>query len=263
MGSATLCSARDGRRLSVLSNTRTVTIMGGEPITISLKKAAVAIPWGFRLQGGIDFASPLMISMVNGGTLADKFGVRPGDQVVSIAGKNALNLRHNEAKEAIKSAGVQFDLVVQRGGQAWKPKAPEPPAAELGTAPGVTSANPNIRAIAAQHTQKHNSPLGLYSDDNIAEVLAGQAEVVDGAIGVNFQKFHKEEVINTNTPTYKMIHGIEDDEAPAPKPKPAKVAPEAAPELPSWARGEAALKSRPMDTERHVNGITMPAFGGQ
>jgi len=232
--------------------------MGGEPITIKLKKAAVAIPWGFRLQGGIDFASPLCISMVNGGTLSEKAGLRPGDQIVSIAGVNAFKLRHNEAKEAIVKAGTSFDLVVQRGGQVWKPKAPTPPPADAAGAPG----NPNIRAIAAQHTQKHNSPLGLYSEDNIAEVLAGQAEVVDGALGVNFQKFHKEEVINTNTPTYKMIHGILDDE-PAPKPKPAKVAPEAQAELPMWARGGTALKNRPMDTERHVNGITMPAVGGQ
>jgi len=238
--------------------------MSGEPITLHLKKAAVAIPWGFRLAGGIDFASPLSISMVNGGTLAEKAGVKPGDQLVSIAGQTALNLRHNEAKEAIVRAGTTFDIVVQRGGQTWKPAPVEEPAQamEVGTTM-ATPGNPNIRAIAAQHTQKHNSPLALYSEDNIAEVLAGQAEVVGGALGVNFQKFHKEEVINTNTPTYKMIHGIYDDE-PAPKPKPAKVAPETEPELPMWARGGTQqLKQRPMDNERHVNGVTMPTVGGQ
>jgi len=242
---------------------------GGAPVTIVLKKAAVAIPWGFRLQGGIDFASPLMISMVNGGTLAEKFGVRPGDQVVSIAGKNALNLRHNEAKEAIKGAGTTFELVVQRGGAVWKPKAPTPPPIEepsqamnVGSQMSAPS-NPNIRAIAAQHSQKHNSPVALYSEESLAEVMAGQAEVCNGALGVNFQKYHKEEVINTNTPTYKMIHGIDDDAPAPPKPKPAKRAPEAPDAIPAWATGGTTLKSRPMDNERHVNGITIPTAGGQ
>jgi len=241
---------------------------GGAPVTIVLKKAAVAIPWGFRLQGGTDFASPLCISMVNGGTLAEKAGVRPGDQVVSIAGKNALNLRHNEAKEAIVRGGTTFELVVQRGGQTWKPKAPTPPPIEepcaaMQVGSTMSAPNPNIRALAAQHSQKHNSPVGLYSEESLAEVMAGQAEVCNGALGVNFQKYHKEEVINTNTPTYKLIHGIEDDAPAPPKPKPAKVAPTAPDAIPAWAQGGTTLKNRPMDNERHVNGITMPTIGGQ
>lgn len=237
--------------------------MSGAPQTISLRKAAVAIPWGFRLQGGIDFASPLCISMVNGGTIAEKAGLRPADQIVSIGGTNALNLRHNEAKEAIVKAGTSFDIVIQRGGVTWKPKAPTPPPADAAApaAPGAPVPS-HIRAVAAQRTQQHNSPLGLYSDDNIAEVLAGQAEVCNGALGINFQKFHKEEVINTNTPTYKMIHGIMEEEA-APKPKPSKVAPETEPAPPAWARGGTTLKNRPVGDERHVNGITIPTAGGQ
>lgn len=227
--------------------------MSGEPITINLKKAAPAIPWGFRLAGGIDFASPLAISMVNGGTLAEKAGIRPADQVVSIAGKMALNLRHNEAKEAIVRAGTAFELVVQRGGQSWKPAAPTPaPAAE----------NKSIREIAAQQTQKHNSPLGLYSDDNIAEVLAGQAEVVDGAIGVDFKKYEpQEKEVNTNTPTYRLIHGIPDGAPAPPKVRLDKIQPED--ETPAWARGGTALKGRPEDNERTVNGVAIPTAGGQ
>lgn len=238
--------------------------MSGESksITLQLKKAAVAIPWGFRLQGGIDFASPLCISMVNGGTLAEKAGVRPGDQINSIAGNNAMKLRHNEAKEAIVRAGLSFELVVQRGGQTWKPAVVEAPCVAMeGSTAFSAPKNKNIRDVAAQHTQKHNSPLGLYSEDNIAEVLAGQAEVVDGALGVNFQKFHKEEVINTNTPTYRMIHGIPDDVVET-KPR-TVIEPEAPVAAPIWAQGGTNLKSRPMDNERHVNGVTIPTAGGQ
>jgi len=226
--------------------------MSGEPITITLKKAAPAIPWGFRLAGGIDFASPLAISMVNGGTLAEKAGLRPGDQVVSIKGNMALNLRHNEAKEAIVKAGQAFELVVQRGAQSWKPKAATPP---------PQAANPTIRELGAQQTQKHNSPIGLYSDDSIAEVLAGQAEVVDGAIGVDFKKYEpKEIVVNTNTPTYRLIHGIPDGEV-APKVRLDKIQPED--ETPAWAKGGTQLKGRPEDNERTVNGVQIPTAGGQ
>merc|ERR1711874_930401 len=222
---------------------------GGEPITMALKKAAPAIPWGFRLAGGIDFASPLAISMVNGGTLAEKAGLRPGDQVVSIKGNMALNLRHNEAKEAIVKAGTSSELVVQRGAQTWKPAAAAP-----------VAENPSIREVAAQHTQKHNSPIGLYSDDSIAEVMAGQAEVVDGAIGVDFKKYEpKEIVVNTNTPTYRLIHGIPDGEV-APKVRKDKIQPED--ETPAWAKG-AQLKNRPDNNQRSVNGVSIPTAGGQ
>merc|ERR1711962_1992606 len=232
MGSATLISARDGGYL--LQQYHQVTSMSGEPITITLKKAAPAIPWGFRLAGGIDFASPLAISLVNGGTLAEKAGLRPGDQVVSIKGNMALNLRHNEAKEVIVKA-----------------RTPPPDAA----------VNPSIRDLATQHTQKHNSPIGLYSDDSIAEVMAGQAELVDGAIGVDFKKYEpKEIVVNTNTPTYRMIHGIPDNE-PAPKPRLDKIQP--ADETPAWAKGGTVLKNRPEDNQRTVNGVCIPTAGGQ
>jgi len=254
MGSATLCCASDGCYLLQYHQVQVVTSMSGEPITITLKKAAPAIPWGFRLAGGIDFASPLAISMVNGGTLAEKAGLRPGDQVVSIKGNQVFNLRHNEAKEAIVKAGTSFEMVVQRGGQSWKPKAPTPP-------PADAAANPTIRDLATQHTQKHNSPIGLYSDDSIAEVMAGQAEVVDGAIGVDFKKYEpKEIVVNTNTPTYRLIHGIPDGEV-APKVRKDKIQPED--ETPAWAKG-AQLKNRPVDNnQRSVNGVSIPTAGGQ
>jgi len=228
--------------------------MSGEPVTITLKKAAPAIPWGFRLAGGIDFASPLAISMVAGGTLAEKAGLRPGDQVVSIKGAQVFNLRHNEAKEAVIKAGLQFEMVVQRGGNSWKPKAPTPP-------PEGTAANPTIRDLAAQHTQKHNSPIGLYSDDSIAEVLAGQAEVVDGAIGVDFKKYEPKEIeVNTNTPTYRMVHGIADGEPAPAKPRLDRIQP--ADETPAWAKGP-TLRGRPDDSDRIVNGVHIPTVGGQ
>jgi len=230
------------------------SMSGGEPITIKLQKAAPAIPWGFRLAGGIDFASPLAISMVNGGTIAEKAGLRPGDQVVSIKGAQVFNLRHNEAKEAIKSAGQSFELVVQRGGQSWKPKAPTPPPDSVD--------NKSIRDVAAQHSQKHNSPIGLYSDDSIAEVMAGQAELVDGAIGVDFKKYEpKEIVVNTNTPTYRLIHGIPDGEPAPAKPRLDPLKPED--ETPAWAKGGTQLKGRPDDNMRTVNGMTIPTVGGQ
>lgn len=90
-------------------------------------------PWGFRLQGGKDFATPLCIQKVNAGSVAANAGLQAGDAIVSIGGKDALSLRHKEAQEAIVKAGNNFDLVVQRGVNTWKPQVT--PLAEVKTTP--------------------------------------------------------------------------------------------------------------------------------
>ncbi|XP_047735649.1 PDZ and LIM domain protein Zasp isoform X15 [Hyalella azteca] len=90
-------------------------------ITINLSKQPGA-SWGFRLQGGKDFAQPLGIQKVNVGSVAEQAGVQVGDAIVSIGGVDAISLRHKEAQDAIVRAGNSFQLVVQRGSTLWKPK---------------------------------------------------------------------------------------------------------------------------------------------
>ncbi|XP_042224413.1 PDZ and LIM domain protein Zasp-like isoform X20 [Homarus americanus] len=162
-------------------------------MTIRLSKAE-GTPWGFRLQGGKDFATPLCVQKVNGGSVAATAGLQAGDAIVSIGGKDALSLRHKEAQEAIVKAGNSFDLIVQRGAQTWRPAVT--PLAQVKTTPeGVPvatstslAANKKVNGQQIVNAQ-YNTPLNLYSEDNIAETLSAQAEVLGkGCLGVNFMK---------------------------------------------------------------------------
>ena len=47
-------------------------------------------------------------------SVAEKAGLQAGDNIVSIAGQDALALRHKEAQDFIVKAGNNFELVVQR-----------------------------------------------------------------------------------------------------------------------------------------------------
>ncbi|KAK8745651.1 hypothetical protein OTU49_000303, partial [Cherax quadricarinatus] len=94
---------------------------------------------------------------------------------------------------------------------------------------------------------QYNTPLKLYSDDNIAETLYAQAEVLGkGCLGINFKKFARETVIQTESPTYKLIHG--DGEDTPKKSRPPPVSPfdkEAPPPAPLFPRPKPASKPAP------------------
>jgi len=220
-------------------------------LTINLSKGP-GVSWGFRLQGGKDFAQPLCIQKVTPGSVSAQAGVQSGDAIVRIGAEDALSLRHKEAQDAIIRAGNSFVMQVQRGTITWKPavtalaqpkQTPEGPvatqtslaAAGKGLAPtkrapkgfnavpagfNASAETPNGSTIAPT---QYNSPIGLYTDENIAEALTAQAEVINpqaagankGCLGINFRKFEREIKLRTDSPTYQMLHG--DDSAAAPK----------------------------------------------
>lgn len=91
-------------------------------------------PWGFRLQGGLDFATPLTVlkvwlniylidlfkqlflnfKKVNGGSLAETAGLKAGDTILRVNEIDVSRLRHQEALDAIASSGNQFQLLIGR-----------------------------------------------------------------------------------------------------------------------------------------------------
>ncbi|CAI9726156.1 domain-binding 3-like isoform X7 [Octopus vulgaris] len=71
-------------------------------------------PWGFRMQGGKDFHSALMIQKVTSGSLAAKCGLQSGDIILKIGKLVAETLKHKEAQDAILSYGNKLDLLLQR-----------------------------------------------------------------------------------------------------------------------------------------------------
>ncbi|CAO1420419.1 unnamed protein product [Diamesa serratosioi] len=198
-----------------------------------------AQPWGFRLQGGKDFGTPLVIQKVNTGSIADKAGLQAGDAVVRINEADLYNLRHKDAQDAIVRAGTSFELIVQRGA-TWKPTVT--PLSNISPSMGshiqpVTktslAANPQqVCTIGSGHntaarpflppspvrsitSKQYNTPVGMYSDQSIAESLSAQTEVLAGGVlGVNFKK--NEKVYNPeNSEVLKMLQESESDPEPA------------------------------------------------
>jgi len=253
-------------------------------------------PWGFRIQGGIDFAAPLTVQKVNGGSLAEKAGLCVGDNLIRVNSTDIYQMRHKEAQDNISKAGNNFELVVSRGGLKPKvasaplplPTSSHPPPtshAEMPAASQVAAgqqfqvrkslnftARPyqlnyesnsnnnnnnnniyvcNLNNIDNNGTKavrrlslcslssrdasmvisplnsptlsqsplfypndgqqqrlvnkQFNSPMAMYSEENIAETLSSQAEVLaQGVLGVNFKKNEKT-YDPANSEVFKML----------------------------------------------------------
>ncbi|KAJ7392147.1 LIM domain-binding protein 3 [Desmophyllum pertusum] len=71
-------------------------------------------PWGFRLQGGKDFGNPLSISKVTPGSKADVAEISSGDYVLEVNGDSSDNMTHFDAQDAVRRAGQNLDLFLQR-----------------------------------------------------------------------------------------------------------------------------------------------------
>eukprot|EP00794_Sanderia_malayensis_P012177 gene12177-13434_t len=84
-------------------------------------------PWGFRLQGGKEFRTPLRVAKVTDDGKAYHAGVKVGDQVLEINGKHCDNLYHTEALVAVKKATQTLDLKLRRDSQSYSedPKTTE------------------------------------------------------------------------------------------------------------------------------------------
>ncbi|XP_019761515.2 PDZ and LIM domain protein Zasp isoform X2 [Dendroctonus ponderosae] len=209
--------------------------------------------WGFRLQGGKDFGTPLVIQKVNGGSPAERAGLIAGDAVIKINNVDVYNLLHKEAQDVIVRAGSSFEMVIQRGGSTWKPSV-IPTGTYSKPSPSINNVSPvtktslaaqkgeNIGAIGTGHNlaakpfspqvngavngappklvnKQYNSPLKLYSEDAIAETISAQSEVLStGALGVNFKKNEKD-YDATNSAVYRMLKEAEND-APSNEPEP-------------------------------------------
>ncbi|XP_046817874.1 uncharacterized protein LOC124423764 isoform X4 [Vespa crabro] len=207
-------------------------------------------PWGFRLQGGKDFGTPLIVQKVNGGSPAEAAGLRAGDAVIKVNNTEMYNLRHKDAQDVIVRAGNNFEMTVQRGGSTWKPSVtpvsstlPSPtPAVSAGNITPVTKTSlaakkQDAPLIGSGHNfspkpflngtsegpiksivnKQYNSPVGIYSEETIAETLSAQAEVLAGGVlGVNFKKNEKNYNAE-NSEVFKMVQEA-DKEPKTPEP---------------------------------------------
>ncbi|KAG5317515.1 ZASP protein, partial [Pseudoatta argentina] len=207
-------------------------------------------PWGFRLQGGKDFGTPLIVQKVNSGSPAEAAGLKAGDAVIRVNTTDMYNLRHKDAQDVIVKAGNNFEITVQRGGSTWKPHVtpattslPSPmhtvPAGNITpvTKTSLAAKKQDGPLIGSGHNfspkpflngtsdgpiksivnKQYNSPVGIYSEETIAETLSAQAEVLAGGVlGVNFKKNEKNYNAE-NSEVFKMVQEA-DKEPKTPEP---------------------------------------------
>lgn len=151
----------------------------------------------------------LYIFQVNLGSIADQAGLQAGDALIKVNNVDVYNLRHKDAQDVIVRSGNNFEVVVQRGGSTWRPHVtptgalPNPgtyggpvtrtslahkqPVDEAHIGCGYNNA---ARPFGAQNgggvksigNRQYNTPVGMYSEESIAETLTAQAEVLAGGV---------------------------------------------------------------------------------
>lgn len=72
-------------------------------------------PWGFRLHGGSDFGTPLIIQKVNSSSISEMAGMVAGDLLVAVNGEDVQTYRHKEAQDTIVRSGNNLTITIRRG----------------------------------------------------------------------------------------------------------------------------------------------------
>ncbi|CAD7686884.1 unnamed protein product [Nyctereutes procyonoides] len=71
-------------------------------------------PWGFRITGGRDFHTPIMVTKVTERGKAEAADLRPGDIIVAINGESAEGMLHAEAQSKIRHSPSPLRLQLDR-----------------------------------------------------------------------------------------------------------------------------------------------------
>ncbi|XP_051774437.1 PDZ and LIM domain protein 3b isoform X3 [Ctenopharyngodon idella] len=151
-------------------------------------------PWGFRLSGGKDFNQPLTITRVTPGSKASRVNLCPGDIILAIQGVSTDGMTHAEAQNKIKDSTNQLFLKIERPEtKMWSPQVIEEGKVNpfkinleaekqeykpIGTGHN-RRAQPFVAAASLDDktqvvSSAYNTPIGLYSQDNIQDALQGQ-----------------------------------------------------------------------------------------
>lgn len=91
--------------------------------------------WGFRLYGGTDFESPLIVQRVTPSSAAAD-ALQTGDVIIKINHVDTLRLKHAQALDLIAAAGSSLKLTVLRGTNAAHNVPPRTPSRGTTPVPG-------------------------------------------------------------------------------------------------------------------------------
>ncbi|XP_030835271.1 LIM domain-binding protein 3 isoform X8 [Strongylocentrotus purpuratus] len=158
-------------------------------------------PWGFRLAGGRDFNQPLYISKVTNFSKAQRAAILENDTILAINGYDMTNITHLDAQNFIKSATGNLSFTLERSEQAtiWTPEVSEQ--ADTGINISLKANKQQFQHAGSSHNAKprlfpgsgggaaqqpqsapnvvhkqFNSPVGIYSAQNVADSYRGQTE---------------------------------------------------------------------------------------
>ncbi|XP_059098199.1 PDZ and LIM domain protein Zasp-like isoform X1 [Tigriopus californicus] len=192
-------------------------------------------PWGFRLHGGAEYGSPLVIQKVNDKSISEHAGLKAGDVVIAVNGNDVTHCRHKEAQDMILRCGNNFTLSVQRGGlfqeaiktqlaashHSTRVPSPQPPLmsqTDHGQAPMPTqSGGAGGGFTTVPHAQpkmaSYNSPHKLYSEETMKEMANSNPDnLSQGMKSMGFNK-KAEKSLQDVTANSQVLRALQEEEA--------------------------------------------------
>uniref|UniRef100_A0A2K6R027 PDZ and LIM domain protein 2 n=1 Tax=Rhinopithecus roxellana TaxID=61622 RepID=A0A2K6R027_RHIRO len=100
-------------------------------------------PWGFRITGGRDFHTPIMVTKVAERGKAKDADLRPGDIIVAINGESAEGMLHVEAQSKIRQSPSPLRLQLDRSQAA---------------SPGQTNGDSSLEVLATRFQVSWSQP---------------------------------------------------------------------------------------------------------
>lgn len=132
---------------------------------VRLYRDSLTTPWGIRLEGGKDFAKPLVIQRVFAGSPASG-ELQRGDVILFVQNHNASHLSHQEANEIIKNSGGSISFTIRRGLNYVVPMSsslrPHQMAANYGPPKHAMTHAVNYAPYTPSHLYEAEDPLQSY-----------------------------------------------------------------------------------------------------
>ncbi|XP_006884896.1 PREDICTED: PDZ and LIM domain protein 2 [Elephantulus edwardii] len=140
-------------------------------------------PWGFRITGGRDFHTPIIVTKVTERSKAEAADLRPGDIIVAINGESAEGMLHVEAQSKIRQSPSPLRLQLDRSRAASPGQANGESSLELlatrfqGSVRTHSDSQSSLRSSYSSPTSLNSRPCSPFSipPSTSPNALAGEA----------------------------------------------------------------------------------------
>ncbi|KAI6660960.1 Whirlin-like [Oopsacas minuta] len=139
---------------------------------------------GFNIRGGKDFGVGIYVSAIEKRMLADKCGLKPGDQILEVNGIDFTNIPHSTAVKVLKSRG-NLNLMVQRVGLIPRDRSGETHFIWIDPQSGKPIKGSTSVEPAEDNAYEQKSDLQLMTRTDERKVVLNVAE--DGNIGLSIR----------------------------------------------------------------------------